>query len=120
MGGVVKDWFNIQASFLGMGALTFVGFMLCLIFLPTETMTEKNGPPGSRGSVPYMKLIKDPLGLFTFHIPACFTTCIGIIWAFLPLLASTKMALSSSAIGIVVMINVLYSRASTGTDGISR
>jgi len=107
MGGLVKDWFNIQASFLGMGALTFVGFMLCLIFLPTDTMTKKSGPSGSKSSVPYMKLIKIPSVFSLFAFRACFTTCIGIVWAFLPLLASTKMALSSSAIGTVVMINVL-------------
>ena len=107
MGGLVKDWFNIQASFLGMGALTFVGFMLCLIFLPAETMSEKNGPSGSQRSVPYMKLIKIPSVFSLFAFRACFTTCIGITWAFLPLLASTKMALSSSEIGAVVMINVL-------------
>ncbi len=107
MGGLVKDWFNIQASFLGMGALTFVGFMLCLIFLPAETMSEKNGPSGSKRSVPYMKLIKIPSVFSLFAFRACFTTCIGITWAFLPLLASTKMALSSSEIGAVVMINVL-------------
>ena len=107
MGGMVKDWFNIQASFLGMGALTFVGFMLCLIFLPAESMSEKNGPAGSKASVPYMKLIKIPSVFSIFAFRVCFTTCIGITWAFLPILASTKMALSSSAIGAVVMINVL-------------
>ena len=107
MGGLVKDWFNIQASFLGMAALTFVGFMLCLIFLPAETMSEKNGPSVSKSPVPYMKLIKLPSIFSLFVFRTCFTTCIGITWAFLPLLASTKMALSSSEIGTVVMINVL-------------
>ena len=107
MGGLLKDWFNIQASFLGMGALTFVGFMLCLFFLPTETMSEKSGPSGSKDSVPYMRLIKIPSVFSLFAFRACFTTCIGITWAFLPLLASTRLALSSSEIGTVVMINVL-------------
>jgi len=110
MGGLVKDWFNIQASFLGMGALTFAGFMLCLFFLPAEIVSKKNGPSGSKSSVPYMKLMKNPSIFSLFAFRTCFTTCIGITWAFLPLLASTKMALSSSAIGIVVMINVLIAR----------
>jgi DHA1 family multidrug resistance protein-like MFS transporter len=36
-----------------------------------------------------------------------FTTCIGIVWAFLPLLADTRFGLSSSDIGILVMLGVL-------------
>ena len=51
--------------------------------------------------------MKDPgiLALFAFRI--CFTTGVALIWAFLPLMASTTLHLSSSAIGVVVMMNVL-------------
>ena len=45
------------------------------------------------------------LGLFIFR--TCFTLCIGITWTFIPFLASTRLGLSSSAIGLVVMVNVL-------------
>ncbi len=107
MGGLVKDWFSIQASFLGMGGLTFLGFVLCLMFLPAEAVAGKYGAPESRRPVPYMKLLKIPSVFSLFAFRVCFTTCIGITWAFLPLLANTRLALSSSAIGIVVMINVL-------------
>ena len=65
-----------------------------------------------------MKLIKIPSVFSLFVFRTCFTTCIGITWAFLPLLASTKMALSSSEIGAVVMINVLIAGLSTGADGV--
>jgi MFS family permease len=43
--------------------------------------------------------------LFFFRF--AFTTSIGMVWAFLPLLAGLKFNLSSSAIGILVMLGVL-------------
>jgi len=107
LGGVVRDWFNIQISFFSMAALTLIAFFLCLLLLPTETKQDREYARGEEQRIPYLELIKSApvVSLFIFRV--CFTICIGIIWAFLPLLASTKLGLSSSAIGVVVMINVL-------------
>jgi len=107
LGGVVRDWFNIQVSFLSMAALTLIGFLLCLLLLPTETRQDREDATLKEQRIPYLELIKRPpiVSLFLFRV--CFTICIGITWAFLPLLASTKLGLSSSAIGVAVMINVL-------------
>jgi len=106
LGGVVKDWYSINASFLSMGALCFLGFVLCLLFLPREGVLRKSNPSGSEKPKSYLAIVKTPaiFSLFTFRI--CFTTCIGIIWTFLPLFANTMLDLSSSAIGFVIMINV--------------
>ncbi len=106
LGGVVKDRFSINASFLSMGALCLFGFVLCLLFLPREDVLQTSRPSGSGKPKSYLAIVKTPaiLSLFTFRI--CFTTCIGIIWTFLPLFANTMLDLSSSAIGFVIMINV--------------
>jgi len=106
LGGVVKDRFSINASFLSMGALCLLGFVLCLLFLPREGVLQTSNPSGSGKPKSYLAIVKTPaiLSLFTFRI--CFTTCIGIIWTFLPLFANTMLDLSSSAIGFVIMINV--------------
>jgi MFS transporter, DHA1 family, multidrug resistance protein len=109
MGGLLKDWLNIQASFTGMGILTLLGFLLCLIMLPTERRTKSSAARARKKSVDYMDLIKLPSVFSIFVFRTCFTTCIGITWTFLPLLAGTRIGLSSSAIGLVVMINVLIS-----------
>ncbi|MCP4579839.1 MAG: MFS transporter [Deltaproteobacteria bacterium] len=109
MGGLIKDWFSIQASFMGMGILTLVGFLLCLILLPAERLAKRDATGTLKKPVDYMDLIKIPSVLSIFTFRTCFTTCIGITWAFLPLLAATRMGLSSSAIGLVVMVNVLIS-----------
>ena len=107
LGGLVKDWFNISVSFLSLGALTLFGFLLCQFMLPTENGSKGENRPGSSKPTPYLKLMKTPSVLSLFVFRTCFTTCVGIVWAFLPLLASTRLGLSSSAIGIVVMLLVL-------------
>ncbi len=109
MGGVVKDLLNIQFSFLTMGAFSLLGFILCLLLLPSEKGYEGRQGAVTKKPIRYLRLVKEPavFSLFTFRF--CFTTGIGLIWAFLPLLASTRLHLSSSAIGFIVMISVLVS-----------
>jgi MFS family permease len=107
LGGLVRDWFGFRISFLSMGILALFGFLLCFSLLPAENMEEKGTSATGKTPSRYLPLMKDPaiLALFAFRI--CFTTGVALIWAFLPLMASTKLHLSSSAIGFVVMMNVL-------------
>jgi predicted MFS family arabinose efflux permease len=109
LGGFVKDWFSIQVSFLSMGALTLCGFVLCLLLLPPEGGRNRVEARSSKHAIPYFQLIKEPCITALFSFRVSFTTGIGVIWAFLPLLADTRIHLTSSAIGVVVMINVLIS-----------
>ncbi|MCP4681998.1 MAG: MFS transporter [Desulfobacterales bacterium] len=106
LGGVVTDYFNIRVSFLTMGALTLLGFFLCLLLLPPETGAGTINPEDRKEATPYLVLMKRPSVTSLFIFRACFTMGIGIIWAFLPLLAGTGFGLSSSAIGFIVMTNV--------------
>ncbi|MBW1704885.1 MAG: MFS transporter [Deltaproteobacteria bacterium] len=106
LGGVVTDWYNIQISFLSMGALVLFGFLICLFFLPRETRSGIEASVSSKKAMSYLELIKTPSVFSLFAFRTCFTTCIGITWTFLPFLASTSMGLSSSAIGVLVMVNV--------------
>ncbi len=104
LGGMVKDAYGIEASFISMGAFSLLGCVLCLVLLPSER--DASGVRRSVPSVPYRLLLRDPtvaaLSLFRFS----FTTCVGVIWAFLPLWAGTRAGLGSSAIGVVVSLNV--------------
>ena len=109
VGGVVKDLLNIQFSFLTMGAFTLLGFALCLLLLPSEKDVAGKGATRRKKPVRYLRLIKEPSVFSLFIFRFCFTAGIGFIWAFLPLLASTRLHLSSSSIGFVVMISVLVS-----------
>lgn len=107
LGGVIRDWFNIQISFLSMAGLTLIGFLLCLLFLPSETKQGWKTVTEKENGISYLELIRSAPVFLLFLFSVCFTSCIGITWSFLPVLASNKLGLSCSAIGVVVMINVL-------------
>lgn len=107
LGGMIKDRFSIQASFVCMGILAVVGFLLCLVFLPPRKDERLKSP--KEGPLPYLELLRDKetVGLCTYRL--CYSTCIGIIWSFLPIMADEEFGLSSSAIGILVMLGVFIS-----------
>jgi len=107
MGGVIKDRFSLNGAFVCMGALSLVGFVLSLLFLPPtaeERVVKKRRPPQG-----WLHLLSDRTiaGLFLFRI--AYTACIGVIWGFLPVFADTEFSISASAIGILVMLGVLVS-----------
>ena len=106
LGGIVKDMYSIQVSFLCMAGLTFTGFILCLFVLPPESASLRQSSDRKPQNVPYLTLLKNISVLSLFLFRTCFAICISITWAFIPLLASTRLDLSSSAIGVAVMTNV--------------
>ena len=105
MGGAINDALGIQASFFSMGLVSLLGFFLCLTLLPPRK--EEQPFKKARTPVRYTTIMKNRYlaALFVFRVS--FTTCVGMVWAFLPLLADSKFRLSSSAIGILVMLGVL-------------
>jgi MFS transporter, DHA1 family, multidrug resistance protein len=107
LGGSIKDYWGLGASFLSMGILSLVGFFLSLSFLPPsneEKVIKKHRKP-----LPWKLLLQDReiIGLFFFRVN--YTACIGIIWGFLPVFGDTQFALSSSNIGFLVMLGVFIS-----------
>jgi MFS family permease len=107
LGGSIKDWWGLGASFMSMGVLSLVGFLLSLSFLPPSH--EEKVMKKRRSPLPWKKLLRDReiIGLFCFRLN--YTACIGIIWGFLPVLADTRFALSSANIGFLVMLGVFIS-----------
>jgi MFS transporter, DHA1 family, multidrug resistance protein len=106
-GGVLNDHFNLEAAFICMGLLALLGYLLSLIFLPPrhlEKITDCRSNP-----IAWRYLVKDRAiaGLFAFRF--AHTTCIGIIWGFLPLFADVNFSLSSSKIGVLIMLSVMIS-----------
>jgi len=107
LGGVIKDYFSLQAAFGSMGALAFGAFCLSFFFLPPANQ-EKIVSKGYR-PVPWRQLFlnRDIASIFVFRF--VYTTCIGIIWGFLPVFCDTDFALSSSSIGILVVMGIAVS-----------
>jgi len=107
IGGSIKDNFNLQSSFICMGLLALIGFLLCLLLLP-PTRSEKGisheGHPFSWKTLVYDWHVA---GLFSFRFGYVF--CVGIIWGFIPLYADTQFGASSSLIGVLIMLGVFIS-----------
>ena len=107
VGGMVNDTLGIQSSFLSMGLFSLIGLMLCLAFLPKTTherlLARANPPLG------YTILMRNRYvgALFLFRL--AYTSCIGLVWAFLPLFGHARFNLTSSSIGVLVMLGVLTS-----------
>ena len=107
LGGAIKDQFGLDAAFLSMGGLSLFGFLLSLFLLPPaadEHVVRRGSKP-----VRWKRLLMDRevTGLFFFRF--AYTLCIGVIWGFLPVLADSELALSSAAIGFLVMLGILTS-----------
>jgi DHA1 family multidrug resistance protein-like MFS transporter len=107
MGGVMKDQFSLEISFAFMGALTLFGFLLSFFLLPptvSERVVQRGKKPAEWKGI---LTDRDIIGLFLFRFG--YAAGIGIIWGFLPVLADVEFSLSSSSIGLLVMLGVLSS-----------
>lgn len=106
-GGVIKDCFSLQVAFAFMAALAFTAFWLAFLFLPPsskESIVVSGYKP-----VPWRNLILDRMIVSLFVFRLVYATCIGIIWAFLPVFGDEAFSLSGSAIGVLVMLGVFVS-----------
>lgn len=107
LGGIINDRLSLNAAFICMGFLALTGFMLSIFLLPPV----KAEPAVNFGKAPteWKTLLRDRViaGLFLFRF--AYTLCIGIMWGFLPVLGDSEFFLSSSSIGILVMLGVFIS-----------
>lgn len=105
MGGFINDRLGLDAAFLGMGILAVLAFVLSFLFLPPvsqETAVNQN-----RDTQSWKDILSGRTMIAIFSYRFVYTTCVGVIWCFLPLLADNRFQLDSSAIGILVMMMVL-------------
>ncbi len=106
-GGFINDHVNLKAAFACMGVLAMIGVLLSLWLLPPtkeEVVLHTGRPPLGWRAILADRII---IALFAFRL--AYTAGIGIIWGFLPVLADARFHLSSSHIGILVMLGVLVS-----------
>lgn len=106
-GGIINDHFSLQAAFVCMGLLALVGAGLSYWLLPAtadEAVLRRGRPP-----VAWRMIIADRviIGLFAFRL--VYTASIGVIWGFVPVLGDVTFHLTSSQIGVLVMLGVLVS-----------
>jgi len=105
MGGVINSSYGLDSAFAGMGILAIVAFLLSSLFLPPvdqEKTTRMKRKPDSWKFIMANKVV---LGLASLRF--AYTTCVGVIWCFLPLFMTIRFKLGSSASGTLVMLMVL-------------
>lgn len=108
MGGVIHDFWSLDAAFICMGLLSLAGLVLSVVSLPPvdkEYIKYMDRPP-----IPWPFLVKDTqiIGFFAYRF--VYTSCIGIIWCFMPIFAQSRLPdLSGSATGVLVTLGVFIS-----------
>jgi MFS transporter, DHA1 family, multidrug resistance protein len=106
LGGVVKDVLGTDATFLSMGLICFIGFMLCITLLPKD---ESNLIRNRKLDDSYWTVAKDQTMSALVIMRICLACSIGVIWSFLPLLGEMVLHLNATSIGLLVMTNVAIS-----------
>jgi len=107
MGGVIKDIWSLDAAFICMGLLSGIGLLLCIFFLPNVSCEKVKTRENE--IVPWSNLLKDKGVIAIFMFRYSYTSCIGVIWCFLPLFADREFGLSGSLTGILVMLGIFVS-----------
>ncbi len=107
MGGGIKDLWSLDAAFICMGLLSAIGLLLCISFLPATS--EEKVKNRQNVIIPWSNFLKDKEIISIFMFRYAYTACIGVIWCFLPVFADTEFSLSSSLIGVLVMLGVFVS-----------
>ncbi|KPA08872.1 MFS transporter [Candidatus Magnetomorum sp. HK-1] len=107
LGGYIHDRWNLQAAFIVMGILAFASFLAALFLLPATK--NEHYRKKSQKQIPWKYFLKNSsiIGLFTYRM--VYTTGIGMIWSFLPVYASLNFHLSTSEIGVLIMLGVFVS-----------
>ncbi len=107
IGGFTNYHFGLYAAFLFMGFFALTGCLLSLFFLPPtrlERVTSSELEP-----VKWLTLLKDTHINSLFWFRFAHTACIGIIWGFLPIMATLNFSMPSSHIGILVTTGIIVS-----------
>ena len=121
LGGVVKDIFDMKHVFYLMTAMVGIGMLLTLFFLPEhrDIRMEKScelAEDGGNVFSLYLKAMKDRIVLGIFLFRMSYAMLRASLLSFLPVFAS-NLSFSSSEIGVLVSLNVVFSALFQRTFG---
>lgn len=105
MGGLVKDFFGINANFYAMGILSFLAFILIILRIPelNQSVLERK----EEKKTTYQMMLKSKTIQAVFVIRFATAFCRGTVLVFFPVLAHNVLHLSSSTIGMVMSAYIL-------------
>ena len=106
LGGVIKDLFNMQASFILLGLLSLLSLLLLLFFLP-EVQKHHVAEKKEIASWRTVLSSRPILGVALFRVVYALSST--LIWVFVPLLSASLLPLTTSQVGALISLNVLIS-----------
>ena len=106
LGGVIKDLFNMQASFILLGVLSLLSLLLLLFFLP-EVQKQHVAEKKEEASWRTILSSRPILGVSLFRVVYALSST--LIWVFVPLLSASLLPLTTSQVGALISLNVLIS-----------
>ncbi|TKJ33573.1 MFS transporter [bacterium (candidate division B38) B3_B38] len=114
MGGILEQYFSINANFYAMGGLSFLSFLLVIFFLPELHLYKRKE---SVRPTLYRDILRSNTmkGLTTFRIANSFGR--GVNACFIPILAHNYLRLTSTQIGLLVSANLLLTAFLQGSFG---
>lgn len=106
LGGVIKDLFSMQASFILLGILSLLSLLLLFFFLPE---VQKPQTTHKKDEVSWREILSSRpiLGVALFRVGYALSST--LIWIFVPLLSASLLPLKTSQVGLLISLNVLIS-----------
>ena len=106
LGGVIKDLYSMHASFVTLGVLSFLSFLLLWLFLPES---QPHRAAAHTRAAPWRTIFSSRpiVGVSFFRI--VYALANTIIWVFVPLLATHLLPLNTTQVGTLISLNVLVS-----------
>ncbi len=106
LGGVIKDLFSMQASFILLGILSLLSLLLLFFFLP-EVPKPQAAHKKDEASWREILSSRPILGVALFRVGYALSST--LIWIFVPLLSASLLPLKTSQVGLLISLNVLIS-----------
>ncbi|UCG83127.1 MAG: MFS transporter [Dehalococcoidia bacterium] len=110
LGGIVHDGLGMDATFLSMGVLSCLGFLIAFFFLPgRKPSSEEEGH--KEPSTPFATMLKDSniRGIITFQM--AFGSSFGAMLAFLGIYMTSTLDTSLTLVGIAMSVRALQNGA---------
>ena len=106
LGGVIKDLFSMQASFILLGILSLLSLLLLFFFLPE---VQKPQATHKKDVASWREILSSRpiLGVALFRVGYALSST--LIWIFVPLLSASLLPLKTSQVGLLISLNVLIS-----------
>ena len=111
IGGILKDAFGMNASFIGMGVLGAMAFVSILLFLPESRTTNNSEQQQESIGSAFAGILSETrmVGIFIIRLAVMFSMVPSFI--FLPILLTDVMQASATQIGLVITSRTMVTAA---------